>query len=90
MIRIYLSRLLGERRMTQADLSRLTGIRPNTISDIYNEIAERISIDHLNKICEALQCSLDELITYVPSDIRRTGANLIIEEHGNQKNGSKD
>lgn len=90
MIRIYLSRLLGERRMTQADLSRLTGIRPNTISDIYNEIAERISIDHLDKICEALQCSLDELITYVPSDIRRTGVDLIIEEHGNQKNGSKD
>ena len=43
MIKIVLSRKLGELRRNQADLARATGIRPTTISELYNEIAERIS-----------------------------------------------
>ena len=41
MIRILLSTRLGERRWTQADLSRKTGIRANTINDLYHDIAAR-------------------------------------------------
>ena len=44
MVRILLSTRLGERKWTQADLSRMTGIRPNTISELYHEVATRISI----------------------------------------------
>jgi len=66
MIRIYLSRLLGERRMTQADLSRKTGIRAATINEIYNEFAERINLEHLDLICEALGCELGDLIQRIP------------------------
>lgn len=53
--------------MTQADLARLTGIRPTTINEIYHEIAERINIEHLDLICEALGCDLSEIITYTPN-----------------------
>lgn len=63
MIRIHLSRLLGERRWTQADLSRKTGIRAATINEIYNELAQRVNLEHLDLICEALDCDLDELIS---------------------------
>jgi putative transcriptional regulator len=66
MIRIYLSRLLGERRWTQADLARKTGIRPATINEYYNEFAERIKLEHLDLICEALGCELSDLIQRVP------------------------
>lgn len=62
MIRILLSTKLGEIRWTQADLSRATGIRPNTISELYHELAERVNLDHLDRICEALGCELSELI----------------------------
>lgn len=62
MIRIYLSRLLGERRVTQKDLSRRTGIRAATINEYYNELAERVNLEHLDKICEVLGCDLPELI----------------------------
>lgn len=65
MIRIYLSRLLGERRFSQADLARQTGIRPNTISDYYNEMTDRINLDHLDRICKSLGCQLGELIDFV-------------------------
>ena len=66
MIRILLSRKLGEMRWTQADLARATGIRPNTINDLYHELTDRVNLDHLDLICEALGCELDELIVRVP------------------------
>ncbi len=71
--------------MKQADLARITGIRPTTISELYNEVAERVSFDHLDKICEASNCTLNELLEYIPNQHRRTGKDLILEEHGNRK-----
>lgn len=62
-VRIHLSTLLGEKKWTQATLARRTHIRPNTISDLYWEMAERISLDHLARICDALGCSLDQILT---------------------------
>lgn len=66
MIRILLSKKLGELRLTQADLARATGIRANTIGELYHEIAERVNLEHLDLICEALDCDLNELIVRVP------------------------
>lgn len=48
MIRILLSTRLGERRWTQADLARATGIRPSTINDYYHEFAERVNLEHFH------------------------------------------
>ena len=78
MIRILLSTRLGELRWTQADLARATGIRPSTINDLYHEIAERVNLEHLDLICEALGCELSDLIARTPNkEVRtktRTGA----------------
>lgn len=80
MIRILLSTRLGERRWTQADLARATGIRPSTINDLYHEMAERVNLEHLDLICEALDCELSELVVREPNnDVRiktRTGADI--------------
>ena len=66
MVKIHLSKLLGEKRWTQADLARKTGIRPNTISEIYNELIERINIDHIDKICNVLECDVCDLMEHIP------------------------
>lgn len=80
MIRILLSKKLGELRWTQADLARATGIRPSTINEIYHEIAERVNLEHLDLICEALDCELSEIIIRVPDCYpktkTRTGAQI--------------
>jgi len=70
MIRILLSTRLGERRWTQADLARKTGIRANTINELYHEIAERVNLEHLDLICEALGCELSDLIVRVPNSAK--------------------
>lgn len=69
MIKILLSKKLGEVRWTQADLARATGIRPNTISELYNDFADRVSLEHLDLICEALDCDLSEIMVRVPNKI---------------------
>lgn len=79
MIRIYLSRLMGERRITQAELSRLTGIRAATIHEMYHEIIERINMDHIDLICEALHCRIDDLLEYIPNKQKRVGTELIFK-----------
>lgn len=62
MIRIQLSKILGEKRLTQADLARMTGIRASTINDLYHEIASRINLEHLDLLCEALDCDVSDLL----------------------------
>lgn len=70
MVNIMLSRKLGELRVTQTELAEATGIRPNTINDLYHDIAERVGLEQLDKICEALQCDLTEIIEYTPNSLR--------------------
>lgn len=60
------TKILGEKRWTQADLSRKTDIRPNTISELYNELVDRVSLEQLDKICEVLECDLNDLLEYIP------------------------
>lgn len=68
MIKIHLSKIMGTKRMTQAELSRKTGIRPNTICDIYNELCESVKLEHLDLICKELDCEISELLEVVPTE----------------------
>lgn len=77
MIRILLSKKLGELRWTQADLARATGIRPSTINEYYHEFAERVNLEHLDLICEALQCDLNEILVRVPNAVPKVKSRSI-------------
>ena len=46
----------------------ITGIRPETICGIYNETVERVSLEHLSKICKVLKCDIEDLIQYIPDE----------------------
>lgn len=70
MIRIMLSTRLGERRMTQSELARATGIRSQTINEMYHDFSDRVNLDDLDLICEALDCTLSDLLIYEPNEVR--------------------
>lgn len=76
---------LEKKRWTQKDLSEATGIRPSTINEWYHELVPRLNVDHIDKICEALDCQITDLLEYIPNEMKTTGKNLILEEHGNRK-----
>ena len=65
MVKIHLSRLLGEKRWTQKELADATGIRPSTINEWYHEFVSRLNVDHIDKICEALNCEISDLLERV-------------------------
>jgi len=64
MIRILLSARMGEKRINQAQLSHMTGIRQTSIGDLYYEMTDRVSLKQLDRICKALGCDLSELLEY--------------------------
>lgn len=66
MIRIHLSRLMGENKEKLADLIRSTGLARNTVAGLYRETTARIDIDTLNAICRHYSCTVAELLEYVP------------------------
>mgnify|MGYP001615933852 CR=1 FL=1 len=68
MIHIHLSKLLGERKMKMTELSEKTGINKNTIGELYYEKSQMVRFDTLDKICKALDCSISELLEYVPEE----------------------
>ena len=68
MIKIHLSKLLGERRISQIELARRTGRRPATINEIYWEFAERVSLEHIDIICKMLGCKIEDFMEVVYED----------------------
>ncbi len=66
MVRIKLCELMGKQKMTRKCLSELTGIRPNTIGDLYKEDVKKIDIQVLNQICEVFSCEIGDVLEYIP------------------------
>lgn len=63
MIEVKLKKIIEERGISQKQLVEMTGIRPNTISEIVNNQRSTINREHLAIICKALEItSMDEIL----------------------------
>jgi putative transcriptional regulator len=61
---------MGERKLKIADVARGTGLHRNTITLLYDETANRIELDAVDKLCKFLEVSVSELLEFVP-DVKR-------------------
>jgi putative transcriptional regulator len=61
-----LSRILGERRMSVAELQRQTGLSYVTLHNLYSDKSTRIDFETLNKICRALDVRPGDILEYAP------------------------
>ncbi|MBV4418286.1 helix-turn-helix transcriptional regulator [Clostridium tyrobutyricum] len=66
MIRMKLHIKLAEKRLTQKQLSELTGIRLPTISAYCTDKFKTIPREHLNILCRFFNCKIEDLIEYIP------------------------
>ncbi|MFJ5625457.1 helix-turn-helix domain-containing protein [Peribacillus loiseleuriae] len=64
MVIIKLNDLLKEKGISQRELSRQTGIRQPTISEMCLNRSKSLPVENLNVICEVLDCSLTDIIEY--------------------------
>lgn len=68
MVRIHLSRLMGEKRVKIADLERDTGLSRTTITRLFHEKASRMDFDTLEILCKYLNVGVGDLIEVLPDD----------------------
>ena len=62
MVRIHLSRLMGEKRVKIADIERDTGLSRTTLSRLYHEKAGRLDFDTLEVLCRYLDVQVGDLL----------------------------
>ena len=62
MIKLHLSRLMGERRLKIADVARDTGISRSALTRIYYEQVERLDLDTLETLCRYLRVEIADFM----------------------------
>lgn len=68
MITINLDIIMAKRRMSLGELSDKVGITLANLSVLKNNKAKAIRFSTLDAICRALDCSVSDIIEYVPDD----------------------
>ncbi len=66
MIKCHISRVMGERKLKIADITRATDINRGTLSRLYQETATRIELEVVDKLCAYFNCNIDDLFEYIP------------------------
>lgn len=57
--------LLAKRRLKISKVSKDTGISRTTLTSLYYEKTKSISLETLNKLCEYLQCDVNDIFEVV-------------------------
>ncbi len=64
MIILTLDEVLEKRGMTRYELAKRTGIQYQIIDNYYKNKVKRYDSFVLDRICEALECDVQELVAY--------------------------
>jgi putative transcriptional regulator len=67
-IRCRLSRILGDRRITQRELTKQSGLSSFTVWKFYNEKWQGVDRETLIKLCKTLKVQVGELFEYVETE----------------------
>lgn len=56
--------ILAKKRLKISEVARHTGISRTTLTNLYYNKSGAISFDVLGRLCEFLDCSVGDLVTY--------------------------
>jgi putative transcriptional regulator len=57
---------MGEQKINATQLAKRAGLSRYAIYELYHERTKGIEFETLAKLCQALDCSVGELLEYVP------------------------
>lgn len=60
---------MEKQKMSKNRLCRLTGLRFETIQGYYLGTISRVDLYVLSQLCNALNCNIEDIITYQPEKI---------------------
>ena len=66
MIHNNLSTLMGAKRISIAEVSRIAGVRYETVHKLYHDKNKGIEFATLDKLCWALECTPNDILMYIP------------------------
>lgn len=61
-VKIVLDSILDQRKMSQHEFARLTGIRQPSINEMCRNQTKRMPLDNLAKMCEVLKCDIPDVL----------------------------
>ena len=59
-------KLLVDKKMSKADLRKVAGIAPNTMTKLRRD--QEVSLSVLARICKVLEVDIGDIIEFVPQD----------------------
>ena len=62
-IHLTLDKILAKKKLTRYELAKRTGIKYQTIDAYYKNKVKRYDSDILLKICLALECNIEDILT---------------------------
>jgi len=62
-IHLTLDKILAKKKLTRYELAKRTGIKYQTIDSYYKNKVKRYDSDILLKICLALECNIEDILT---------------------------
>ena len=67
-IKIKISDVMKEKQISKTKLSYLAFLQLRQLNNLINEKAARVDFDVLARICNALDCRIEDILEYVPKD----------------------
>lgn len=59
-------KLLVDKKMSKADLRKVSGVSPNTMTKLRRD--EPVMLNVLDKICATLGCNYGDIMDYIPEE----------------------
>lgn len=71
-IHCRLSTILGAKRLKMSDVVRGTGLARDTVRNLYYDKTRRVDYEVLEKLCDYLDCALEDILEYNKDDNSKT------------------
>ena len=68
MIRCYLSRLMGEKKLKIIEVARGAGLPRHMVAKLYYETAKRIDLNTIDCLCRFFNCEVGDLFEYISEE----------------------
>lgn len=77
----FIQKHMSEKQINQAELARRSGVPASTISSIINRNNDRVAIEMMLKLCEVLECDIEEYINELKKEQTRQMPSLFSKKY---------